>query len=130
VTRFLGGSASVESVPIASAPDALLELSGGDTLEVVGPGESRLIVGGGPELFSVMAIVGPDDFRDLVADGTAVGEVDLLLGGTATPWPRRLCASQEQAIRAVAAWLEIGGIDPGLRWQRQGVSIDESQGTS
>ena len=95
------------------------QLNGAEVLEIPSEG-STLLVGGGPDLFTVMAMVGPDDFFHVVGDAAAEGEVDMLMGGTLTPWPRRLCASREQAITAVRHWLASAVMDPGLQWERQG----------
>ena len=102
------------------AATALVDgLRGQEVLELPGADDSKLLVGGGPELFTVLAMIGPDAFFDVVGDAGAEDEVDVLIGGTRTPWPRRLCASREQAITAVEYWLTSGGLGPTLRWERQ-----------
>jgi hypothetical protein len=119
------GPTWTERLAASEAAAAVARLDGEEVsqMTVEGPRETQLLVGGGPALFTVLAVVGPDDFLDLVANPTADGDTDLLIGGQSSPWPLRLCASREQVVEAVIAWVSDGRPNPNQSWQKQGPTL-------
>jgi hypothetical protein len=113
--------ASVEAIR-----DGLSRLSVGDIGTIhLKEGHQELWISGGPTDFSVWAVVGPDDFFDLVGDPNAIGTRDLVVGGQEVEHPLRHCVSAEEALRAAwqfTASRRIAVSEP--QWERQGLATN------
>jgi hypothetical protein len=100
---------------------ALRQLDGYHTASLVLEQESRrLLVGGGPNRFNVLAHLGYDDFYDLVGDPSLRGFDEVMIGDQLTPVPRRHLVSFDDAQRAILEFLRTGTILLSTRWERQG----------
>ena len=81
----------------------------------------RLLVSASEGKFAVFAMVGDDDFYDLVGDQNASGRTEFAHGGQSATWPKRHCVSLELAQRVVEEFLRAGEIDiRAFDWERQG----------
>ena len=107
---------------VESVEEFLKRLSVGEhgTLQLQ-EAHQQMLLSGGPEVFNVLAIVGPDDFFDLVGDSSAVGSRLLIVGGQEIEVPARLCVSSVQALQAAWQFISSGSIPVSEQlWQRQG----------
>jgi hypothetical protein len=98
---------------IAGAGSACLTLEAGP--------EISLIVGASQGAYCATAVLGDDEFYDLIGDPAATGEVEFGLGGQRVPYPRRLLVSLEQALSAAVEFAATGTVDTSTaRWVRNG----------
>jgi hypothetical protein len=83
-------------------------------------GGRALIVGASKGAFTATALLGRDDFYDLVGDPAATGKVLIKLGGQEAPFPRRLLVSVEQAEAAALEFFRAATVDvEGGSWEPQ-----------
>jgi hypothetical protein len=79
---------------------------------------TRLLIGGGPELFLV-DYEARDESWLLVGDAEAMGEVVLVAGGQAAQFPRAQVVDRAKASEALGGFLEDGSRAPALAWHRR-----------
>ncbi len=84
-------------------------------------GGRTLLVNASRGAFAVTALLGEDDFYDLVGDTSATGTLPILVGGQSTEYPRKYLVSVEQALVAALEFMHTGTVTvDGGRWDRQG----------
>jgi hypothetical protein len=90
---------------------ATLEIQSGNRLLIVG-------VSGG--IFYVTALLGNDDFYDLVGDVSVMDKVMLIVGGQETAVPQRYLVQQSQAQEVALEFLQTETVRIDYGWDRQG----------
>ncbi|HZY42751.1 MAG TPA: Imm1 family immunity protein [Anaerolineae bacterium] len=82
--------------------------------------DHELIIGASMGLYTATALLGADNFLDLVADPSEQGTTSFIMGGQMVDVPRRHCISGEQALIALLEFLENGTVDLTRgKWEKQ-----------
>jgi len=81
--------------------------------------DQRLWISGGPSAFTVTVSFGDNErIYDLVGEGDASGEMELIIGNQRMEWPRRLVVDIETCL-AVAEQFATGQLVDFSRWREQ-----------
>jgi hypothetical protein len=107
---------------MATERDAILSISDADkeTDEGLEEGPPALLIGASGGSYTATALLGEDDFFDLIGNPAAIGMVTLMLGGQERPYPKKYLVTMEQALKIALGYFERGAISLDLNeWDSQ-----------
>jgi Immunity protein Imm1 len=109
----------------AGVDDALARLNGVDaTVVTFELGKRRLIIGGGPECYTVFVWLDDAEMYDMVGDPSRSDETQIILGGQLTHVLTRHCVIFDRARAAAREFLRSGSIKVTGSWEKQPRSSD------
>jgi hypothetical protein len=95
---------------LAAAESATLTLDAAD---------KSLIIGASNGVYCATAILGPDDFFDMLGNAAEAGTVSFVQGGQQVNLPNNQALTAEEAISAAAEFFQTGSVNVECRWQKQ-----------
>lgn len=95
---------------LAAAESAILTLEAAD---------KSLIIGASDGVYCATAILGPDDFFDMVVSAAAAGTISFVQGGQQVDLPRNQALTAEEAISVATEFFETGSVNVERCWQKQ-----------
>jgi hypothetical protein len=98
-----------------------LNAAGRSDLAIVAADGSCMAIGGGLGWFTVATQCGRESQSVVPASLTdstrGDDEVEIIVGGCATPLPARYVVDQEKTLRAARRFYQDGGLEPSLEWE-------------
>jgi hypothetical protein len=123
VQHWDGLNHAEEHIPIARTSDleaALRTLAAAEsamlTLEAA---DKTLIIGASDGIYCATAILGPDDFFDMVGSAAAAGTISFVQGGQQVDLPRNQALTAEEAVSVATEFFETGSVNVERCWQKQ-----------
>jgi hypothetical protein len=123
VEHWAGLNHAEERIPIANTSEleaALRALAAAEsatlTLEAA---DKSLIIGASDGVYCATAILGPDDFFDMVGNAAETGTISFVQGGQQVDLPRNQALTAEEAISVATEFFQTGSVNVERRWQKQ-----------